>query len=85
LLGGFDFTFKASDYEPHEKDGKFALTYSLVKATNKYAIDIATYALIGDIDKLNEAGNFLKSVESTSQIVDADEQSKIKGYLKSKE
>ena len=84
LIGGFDYEYKAEGLEPYERNEKFALKYSMVKAVNSIALKIATYAMIGDVDKLNEMGELLGRVRSTDDFVDGKEQRAIVGDLKSK-
>ena len=85
-IGGFSeqLSGNLSTIEPHKKDEQFAIRYCLVNALNEQAINIATYALIGDIAKLQQAASFLRNIENTSQINDMDKQNEIIGYLKSK-
>ena len=85
-LGGFDHVIhrNVNTLEPHEKDKEFAISYCTVKELNNFAIQIATYTQIGDVEKLIELGNRLKNIENTSQIVNMNEQQEIIGYLKEK-
>ena len=85
IIGGFTLTFNANSFEPHERNGEFAVIYCLAKEVNNIAIDIATYALIGDKDKLIELGKRLQVAENSGDIVDQTDVTEVKGYLKSKD
>lgn len=83
-LRAYDYGYNVKELEPHERDGKFAFQYCKVKSINQHAIDIATYALIGDTEKLIDIANSLNEM-NLEGLVSRDDFNEILGYLKSKD
>jgi len=87
VLGWIDLNFDPAKFEPYDRDEKFARRYCLVRIVNSFATDIAAFASIGDIDKLNETAARLKGFDNDIEIIrslDPDGYNKLKGDLKFK-
>ena len=82
----YSFSFNPSNYEPHERDAKFAIKYLAVKKINQLLIEAAARYNICDTKTANELINKITNSKTLSDLVDEDddELERMVKYLKSK-
>ena len=82
----YSFSFNPSNYEPHERDAKFAIKYLAVKKLKQLLIEAAARYNICDTKTANEIINKITNSKTLSDLVDEDddELERMVKYLKSK-